>query len=150
MHTTTTSRRKSKSSRGSRPASELLAGIVDKADVKPHGVIKGLREKEEFVLLTREHYDGMRDALYMLLASVTALDRDAKMVPAAEMRRQAAVIDIRSARKAKGWSQAALAKRAGVPQSQISRIERDATATTLRTLKQVARALGLHVASIVG
>ena len=145
-----TPHRGSKSSPGSRPASELLAEIVEKADAEPHQRINGVRGGEEFVLLTREHYDAFREALYMVLAAVTDLDSEAKMIPVGEMRRRAIAIDIRAARKAKGWTQATLSKKAGLPQSQISRIERDPTATTVRTLKRIARALGLPVASIVG
>ncbi len=57
-------------------------------------------------------------------------------------------MDICSVRRAKGWSQAELAKRAGMPQSQISRIERNSN-TTVRSLKRIASALGVSVSSLI-
>jgi DNA-binding XRE family transcriptional regulator len=128
----------------------LLAKIVEQADVEPHQRIRGLNGKDEFVVLTEKNYQALRDALYVALAAVTALDEQAEMVPGAELQARALAIDIRSARRAKGLTQAALAKRAGIPQSQVSRVERDPTRTTLRTLKRIARALDLPVRSIAG
>ncbi|HOJ75383.1 MAG TPA: helix-turn-helix transcriptional regulator [Phycisphaerae bacterium] len=47
---------------------------------------------------------------------------------------------IAAARKRAGLTQQQLAARLRVPQSQVSRIERNPEATTVRTLKKIARA----------
>ena len=52
---------------------------------------------------------------------------------------------LRKARKAKGLSQAAVAKRAGVPQSHISRIETTGVDLRLSSLAEIARALDLEL-----
>ena len=53
---------------------------------------------------------------------------------------------IRAAREAKGLSQRALAKRAGLPQSHISRIENAGVDLRLSSLSEIARALDLELA----
>lgn len=57
---------------------------------------------------------------------------------------------IARARKAAGLTQAELADRLKLPQSQISRIERNPDRTTIRTLKKIAKALGVDVSALVG
>lgn len=52
--------------------------------------------------------------------------------------------DILSVASARGWSQAQLAERAGVPDSSISRIKRTGRAD-LDTLARLAAALGLRL-----
>lgn len=52
---------------------------------------------------------------------------------------------LRRARNAKGLSQAALAKRAGVPQSHISKIENTGVDLRLSSLAEIARALDLEL-----
>ena len=56
---------------------------------------------------------------------------------------------IAKARKAKGLTQKQLGEKLNLPQSQISRIERNPDRTTVRTLKRIARALGVDVSSLV-
>ncbi|MCH7592339.1 MAG: helix-turn-helix transcriptional regulator [Planctomycetes bacterium] len=56
---------------------------------------------------------------------------------------------IAKARKAKGLTQKQLGEKLNLPQSQISRIERNPDHTTVRTLKRIARALGVDVAALV-
>ena len=56
---------------------------------------------------------------------------------------------VAAARKAKGWTQARLAASLDLPQSQISRIERNPDRTTVRTLKRIAKALGVDVRKLV-
>ena len=56
---------------------------------------------------------------------------------------------IAQARKAKGLTQKQLGEKLNLPQSQISRIERNPDHTTVRTLKRIARALGVDVAALV-
>jgi DNA-binding XRE family transcriptional regulator len=56
---------------------------------------------------------------------------------------------IAAARKRARLTQKQLADRLGVPQSQVSRIERNPDHTTVRTLKRLARALGVNVAFLI-
>lgn len=52
---------------------------------------------------------------------------------------------LKTAREAKGLSQRALSKLAGVPQSHISKIENGAVDLRLSSLVEITRALGLEV-----
>ncbi len=56
---------------------------------------------------------------------------------------------IAEARRRAGLTQQQLAAKLKVPQSQISRIERNPDHTTVRTLKKVARALKVDVAVLI-
>ena len=56
---------------------------------------------------------------------------------------------IAEARRAKGVTQKELGAKLGIPQSQISRIERNPDSTTVRTLKRIARALGVDVRALI-
>jgi transcriptional regulator with XRE-family HTH domain len=55
--------------------------------------------------------------------------------------------EIRTLREARGWSQAALAKKAGLSMIYVQKIEAGERVPTLATLDRLARALGaeLHV-----
>jgi transcriptional regulator with XRE-family HTH domain len=64
---------------------------------------------------------------------------DARSSPAARL-----MADILAAAGTRGWSQAVLAERAGVPDSSISRIKRTGRAD-LDTLARLAAALGLRL-----
>jgi transcriptional regulator with XRE-family HTH domain len=46
-------------------------------------------------------------------------------------------------------TQAQLGEKLGMPQSQVSRMERDPEAVTFRTLKRIARALGMNPTGIL-
>lgn len=56
---------------------------------------------------------------------------------------------IARARKSKGLTQIQLSRKLKLPQSQISRIERNPDHTTVRTLKRMARALGVDVSALL-
>ena len=56
---------------------------------------------------------------------------------------------VAQARKAAGLTQKQLGDRLKLPQSQISRIERNPDHTTVRTLKRIARALGVDVSALI-
>ena len=66
-----------------------------------------------------------------------------------EFKLQLAGNKLAEARKGRKLTQTQLAARLGVPQSQISRIERSPDQTTLRTLKRIAKALGVDVKNLV-
>jgi len=53
------------------------------------------------------------------------------------------------ARKARKMTQKQLAEKLGVPQSQISRIERNPDHTTVRTLKRIAKALNVDIRALI-
>ena len=54
-----------------------------------------------------------------------------------------------NARKAAGMTQQQLAAKVKMPQSQISRIERNPDRTTVRTLKKIAKALKVDVRFLI-
>lgn len=56
---------------------------------------------------------------------------------------------IAAARKASGLTQKQLGAKLNLPQSQISRIERHPDHTTVRTLKRIAKALGVDVSALI-
>lgn len=56
---------------------------------------------------------------------------------------------IAEARKARGLTQKALGDKLRLPQSQISRIERNPDRSSLKTLKRIAKALGVDVRALV-
>jgi transcriptional regulator with XRE-family HTH domain len=59
-------------------------------------------------------------------------------------------IRLEELRNAKGWSQAELARRSGVPQSTISRIEAGKTnSIELSNLERLASALGVNAAVLI-
>ncbi len=72
-------------------------------------------------------------------------DKNAQWVDAADFGRELAVERIVEARKAAGLTQKQLGAKLGIPQSQISRIERRPDRTTIRTLKRLAKALKVDV-----
>ncbi|MEL6610487.1 MAG: helix-turn-helix transcriptional regulator [Bacteroidota bacterium] len=80
-------------------------------------------------------------------------DHDAeRSLPAREPRRHAAVIfgrELRDRRSALGWSQEALAERAGVHAKYISMLERGVRQPTLETLLRLGRAMGERPGALV-
>ena len=56
---------------------------------------------------------------------------------------------IRELRTRKGWSQAELARRAGMNVSVVNRAESGAAAATLTTLEKLAKALGVSARSLL-
>jgi ribosome-binding protein aMBF1 (putative translation factor) len=56
---------------------------------------------------------------------------------------------IAKARKGQGMTQKQLADKLDMPQSQISRIERNPDRTTIRTIKKIAKALGVDVRALI-
>ncbi len=59
-------------------------------------------------------------------------------------------IRVQELRDAKGWSQAELARRSGVPQPTISRIEAgESGSITLANLERLADALGVNAALLI-
>jgi len=86
-------------------------------------------------------------------AAQEAVDRlergDAEFVDADQFALELAGERIAKARKAAGLTQKQLGDRMKLPQSQISRIERNPDQTTLRPIKKIANALGVDVSALV-
>lgn len=102
-------------------------------------------DRATYVLLPIEEYERLmheRD-VDRLLARVE--DPSVKWVDADDLAIEFATESVVKARKAAGLTQAQLAKKLGMPQSQISRIERNPDRTTVRTLKKIAKALRVDV-----
>ena len=57
--------------------------------------------------------------------------------------------NLANSRKAKGWTQAALAERLGMEPESISRFERGATLPSLATLEQIAAFLDTSIADLL-
>ena len=72
-------------------------------------------------------------------------DSDGPWIPLEDVVAHAVMHDIVKARKKAGLTQAQLAAKVKMPQSQISRIESNPDRTTVRTLKKIAKALGVDV-----
>lgn len=87
------------------------------------------------------HRKSVISSLKSKLASLDAT----KWVEADAAAREIAGSRVAQVRKAKGITQNELARRLKMPQSQISRLERNPDQTTIRTLKRVAKALDVDI-----
>jgi len=77
-------------------------------------------------------------------------DPNVQWVDADDVAIEFATEELVKARKAARLTQKQLGQRIGVPQSMISRIERRPDRTTVRTLKRIAKALGVNVNVYIG
>jgi DNA-binding XRE family transcriptional regulator len=102
-----------------------------------------------YVLVPEDEYVELVKAEMAADAVAVLEDPHTKWVDFDEYRLQLAGSKIAEARKARKLTQAQLAKKLGVPQSQISRIERHPDQTTIRTLKRIAKALRVDVSLLV-
>lgn len=78
-----------------------------------------------------------------------AEDKEAKWIDADDFVAEVVAERLIDARKKAGLTQGQLATKLKMPQSQISRIERNPDRTTVRTLKKIAKALGVDVAKLI-
>ena len=74
---------------------------------------------------------------------------DDEWIDAGDFALEVAAEQIVAAREAAGLTQKQLGMKLGLPQSMISRIERNPDRTTVRTLKRVAKALGVSVSKLI-
>lgn len=101
------------------------------------------------VLVPIEEYERLvkAETVDKLLAKLE--DPKTEWVDAGDFAIELATESVVKARKAAGLTQAQLAKKLGMPQSQISRIERNPDRTTVRTLKKIAKALRVDVSALI-
>ena len=76
-------------------------------------------------------------------------DPNAEWIDLDDAKAMLAAKDLIAARKSKGLTQKQLGDLVGVPQSQISRIERNPDRTTVRMMKKIAKALKVDVGSLL-
>jgi len=113
----------------------------------PHIVRNG---RTTHVLVPIEEYERLllADMAREAVAQIES-DRDGDLIDADIFRLELAAERIVKARKAAGLTQTQLGRKLGIPQSQLSRIERNPDHTTVRTLKRIAKALRVNVQSLV-
>ena len=111
-------------------------------------VVEG--DQTTHVLVPVDEYERLVKAAMVERAIATLHDDDnVEWVDADVFALELASERIAEARKAAGLTQKQLGDKLGLPQSQISRIERNPDHTTVRTLKRIARALGVDVSALV-
>jgi HTH-type transcriptional regulator / antitoxin HipB len=101
------------------------------------------------VLVPIEEYERLIRADAVNTTSVETRGDTNQWIDADEFALQLAGERIAAARRFAGLTQKQLAAKLSVPQSQISRIERQPDHLTVRTLKRVAQALGVNVSALV-
>lgn len=101
------------------------------------------------VLVPIDEYEELVNGAEVQQVVARLEDPTARWVPARTAAVEFAGSWIAAARQQAGLTQKQLAERVGVPQSQISRIEKHPDHTTLRTMKRIAAALGLDVAALL-
>jgi ribosome-binding protein aMBF1 (putative translation factor) len=101
------------------------------------------------VLLRIDEYEELLRAreAHELIAKLE--DPNTKWVPVDQAMMEIVGSWLAQARKKAGLTQKQLADRLRVPQSQISRIEKNPDRTTLRTMKRIAAALGVEVGELL-
>lgn len=113
---------------------------------RPYIVENGL---PTHVLVPIEEYEELIKS-GMAARAIAQIERgDDDFVDASDFALVLAAERIANARKAQGLTQKQLGEKLNLPQSQISRIERNPDHTTIRTLKRIARALSVDIAALV-
>lgn len=102
-----------------------------------------------YVLVPIEEYENVVKASMVEQAVAQIESGDQDFVDADQLALELAADRVARARKAAGLTQKQLGAKLNLPQSQISRIERNPDHTTIRTLKRIARALGVDVRALV-
>ncbi len=101
------------------------------------------------VLVPVGEYERLVKASMVQSAAAKLEDQTTEWVDADQLARELAAQRIAKARKSAGLTQIQLGRKLRLPQSQISRIERNPDRTTVRTLKRIARALGVDVSALI-
>lgn len=101
------------------------------------------------VLLTVNEYEQLTNAAEAAELIAMLEDPTTKWIPAEDAALGFAGDSIAEARKRAGLTQKQLADKMGVPQSQISRIEKNPDKTTMRTMKRIAAALEVDISALL-
>ncbi len=107
--------------------------------------VVGPNGKTTHIVIPIDEYERLLLADMARDAIKTLEDRDAEWIDADDVAIEFARDAIVEARKKAGLTQKQLGQKLGLPQSQISRIERRPDRTTVRTLRRLARALKVDV-----
>ena len=102
--------------------------------------------RTEYVRVPRDEYERL---LLNEMAQEALAEPDGPTVSLEDTQLLVAADRIVNARKAAGMTQQQLAAKLKMPQSQISRIERNPDRTTVRTLKKIAKALKVDVRFLI-
>ena len=106
-------------------------------------------DRPTHVILPIEQYDDLMDALEAQELADRLDDPATEWVKAEDAVLEIAGSWIARARKQAGLTQKQLAAKLRVPQSQISRIEKNPERSTVKTMKRIAKALGLDIAALM-
>jgi len=127
-----------------RPKSEGIRQI--RIPGHPRGIEFVVRGHEvTHAVVPIRHYERLLTREEIIRSTAVLDDSDGPWIPLEDAVAQVAAHDIVKARKKAGLTQAQLAAKLKMPQSQISRIESNPDRTTVRTLKKIAKALGVDV-----
>jgi DNA-binding XRE family transcriptional regulator len=145
--TTKTSRRTAKSQKQTR----FAKSVAKNHPLKDYAYVLD-DDRPRYILVPVEEYDrliefSMADSVLRKLKDID--NPNVKWVDLDDAKLQYAGQQIAAARKAAGLTQKQLAQKLKMPQSQISRIERNPDHTTVRTLKRIAKALKVDVRELV-
>ena len=122
-----------------KPASSAFDFRYVVRDGEPTHILVPIEEYERLQLA-----DMVQEAIHQIESA-----KEEDYVDADRFRLELAAERIAKARKAAGLTQTQLGKKLGIPQSQISRIERNPDHTTVRTLKRIAKALKVDVRALI-
>ena len=106
-------------------------------------------DKATHVVIPIDEYVRLSDAVEAQELAAMIEDKTVKWIDAGDLALELAGNYIAEARKQAGLTQSQLAARMGVPQSQISRIEKNPDRSTLRTMKRIAAALGMDISAML-
>lgn len=116
-----------------------------------HGCVSVAESEDDVLRAATEALDGWLEAMMQtgrVVPAPKARKRslgDAKVVPVRVRAPLAVAISLRWARTKRGYTQAEVARRAGVSQAQIGKLETSSENPTVATLSKVAHALGAHL-----
>jgi DNA-binding XRE family transcriptional regulator len=118
---------------------KVSAGLLE--PITTRGEVTRIVPKEELERLLQQA--ELQEMIGMLE------DPNAKRVDLGNYKLRVAGSTVAAARKARGLTQVQLARQLKLPQSQISRIERNPDHTTVRTLKKIATALNVNARQLL-
>ncbi|MBI4716515.1 MAG: helix-turn-helix transcriptional regulator [Planctomycetes bacterium] len=102
-----------------------------------------------FVLVPAERFEELLTAERVLRAMAATDDPASPWIDTDVSALRLAGSRLKRARVARGLTQKEVARRLHIPQSQVSRIERDPDRSSLATLRRLAKALGVDVRALI-